>query len=280
MRAFTFAVIALLAVPVIAKPQQPGPADERPAFEAATIKLAMPDAPRNREMPTSPNRLNIPSMTLSWLIYTAYGDGGFNTAMRVTGGPDWVNRTAFAVEGVASANVTPRQRRLMLQRLLEERFALKLRTEVTSVDMNVLVVERRDGTLGPKVKEWNGTCRNGTASQDDDPAMPRCLSGYRPGGITLDGATMFSVAEVLSLPQARALLGGLTGDQTGLKGRYTMDLDYQFAPPRPADPAGAPDFAGPALSTAIREQWGLRIQPGKAPFRLVVIESAQLPTAN
>ena len=85
---------------------------------------------------------------------------------------------------------------------------------------------------------------------------------------------------MLSLPQARALLGGIIGDRTGLKGRYTMDLDYQFAPPRPADPAGAPDFAGPALSTAIREQWGLRIQPGKAPFRLVVIESAQMPTAN
>jgi len=204
----------------------------------------------------------------------------FNTAMRVTGGPDWVNQTAFAVEGVASANVTPRERRLMLQRLLEERFALKLTTKVTTVDMNVLVVERRDGTLGPKVKEWNGTCRNGTPTQDDDPAMPRCLSGYRPGGITLDGATMFSVAELLSLPQGRALLGGMVGDATVLKGRYTMDLDYQFPPPRPANPGTTPEFSGPALSTAIREQWGLRIQPGQAAFRLVVIESAQLPIEN
>jgi uncharacterized protein (TIGR03435 family) len=231
-------------------------------------------------MPTAPNRVYIPSMTLVWLIYTAYGDGGFNTAMRVTGGPDWANSTAFAVEAVASANATPRGRRLMLQRLLEERFALKLTGRVTTVDMNVLVVERRDGTFGPKIKEWNGTCRTGTPTQDDDPAMPRCLSGYRPGGITLDGATMFSVAEVLSLPQGRALLGGMVGDATGLKGRYTMDLDYQFPPPRPADPRATPDFAGPALSTAIREQWGLRIQPGQAPFRLVVIDSAQLPKGN
>jgi len=280
MRAFTVAVIALLAVPVLAEPQQAIPADVRPAFEAATIKLAAPDAPRNRVMPTAPNRVYIPSMSLVWLIYTAYGDGGFNTAMRVTGGPDWANSTAFAVEAVASANVTPRERRFMLQRLLEERFALKLTTKVTTVDMNVLVVERRDGALGPKVKEWNGTCRNGTPTQDDDPAMPRCLSGYRPGGITLDGATMFSVAELLSLPQGRALLGGMVGDATGLKGRYTMDLDYQFPPPRPANPGTTPEFSGPALSTAIREQWGLRIQPGQAAFRLVVIESAQLPIEN
>ncbi len=270
MRAFTFAVMALLAVPVLARPQQANSADVRPTFEAATIKPAAPDAPRNRVMPTAPNRVYIPSMSLVWLIYTAYGDGGFNTAMRVTGGPDWANSTPFAVEAVASANAPPRERRLMLQRLLEERFALKLTTKVTTVDMNVLVVERRDGALGPKVKEWNGTCRNGTPTQDDDPAMPRCLSGYRPGGITLDGATMFSVAELLSLPQGRVLLGSQLGDQTGLKGRYTMDLDYQFA---------QPEFAG-ALSTAIREQWGLRIQPGQAPFRLVVIERAQLPIEN
>ena len=121
-----------------------------------------PEAPRNRVMPTSPNRLYIPSMTLSWLIYTAYGDGGFNTAMRVTGGPDWVNRTTFAVEGVASANATPLERRLMLQRLVEQRFALKLRTDITSVDMNVLVVDRRDSTLGPKVTEWTAPARTGS----------------------------------------------------------------------------------------------------------------------
>ena len=280
MRALTFALIAVLAVPVLAQPQQAIRADVRPAFEAAIIKLAAPDAPRNRVMPTAPNRVYIPSMSLVWLIYTAYGDGGFNTAMRVTGGSDWANSTAFAVEAVASANVTPRQRRLMLQTLLEERFALKLRSDVSSVNMNVLVVERRDGTLGPKVKEWNGTCRNGTPTQDDDPAMPRCLSGYRPGGMTLDGGTMFSVAELLSLPQGRALLGGIVGDETGLKGRYTMDLDYQFPPPRPPDAGAAPEFGGPALSTAIREQWGLKIQPGQAPFRLVVIENAQMPGAN
>jgi hypothetical protein len=40
-------------------------------------------------------------MTLTALIYTAYGDGGFNTAMRVTGGPDWVNRTSYVIEAVA-----------------------------------------------------------------------------------------------------------------------------------------------------------------------------------
>ena len=40
-------------------------------------------------------------MTLTALIYAAYGDGGFNTSMRVAGGPDWITTTAFAVETFA-----------------------------------------------------------------------------------------------------------------------------------------------------------------------------------
>jgi uncharacterized protein (TIGR03435 family) len=91
---------------------------------------------------------------------------------------------------------------------------------------------------------------------------------------------MFSAGEVLSLPQARALLGGLVQDATGLAGRYPMELDYPFALQRPGDPAAPPDFAGPSLSTAVKEQWGLRIVKGQGKFRLVVVESAQLPTAD
>ncbi len=256
----TAAVIAVLAVPAAVIAQREAPAEERPAFEAATVKLAAPDAPaatRNRVMQTSPNRLNIPSMTLTWLIYAAYGDGGFNTSMSVRGGPDWVNRTAFAVEGVASGPATPRQFRLMLQRLLDERFALKIRNVTQTGDVLTLVVDRSDGTLGPKVKKWDGTCppvmpalvfpaprrplqRNGDtfvvgpASEADDPDVPYCPTGYRVGGIIVDGATMSTVAEVLSLPPARALLGTITQDHTGLTGRYTLELDYLFTPsPRP-----------------------------------------------
>jgi uncharacterized protein (TIGR03435 family) len=276
----TVAVIVAFAVGTRVNARQETPAERRLAFEAATIKLAAPDAVRNRVMPSAPNRLNIPSMTLVWLVYTAYGDGGLNTAMRVTGGPDWVNKTAFAVEGVASAPPTPRQKRLMLQTLLEDRFALKLRVETSSANVLTLVLDRPDGKLGAKVKEWDGTCQRGKPTEEDDPAAPRCLSGYLAGKLSLDGATMFSVAEALSLPQGRQLLGNIVVDQTGLKGRYTMELDYQFAPPRPLDPAKPPEFAGPSLFTAVREQWGLRIVPGQGPFKAAVIESARLPAAN
>jgi uncharacterized protein (TIGR03435 family) len=220
---------ALVAVAISVWTSQDA-AQDRPTFEVASVKPAAPDAvPRNQIVPTNPGRLYIPSMTLSWLIYTAYGDGGFNTAMRVTGGPDWVNRTPYAVEAVASGTSTPRELRLMLQPLLEERFALKLRIEIQTIQTNTIVVDRRDGKLGPNVKEWDGTCRSGKPSIEDEPTRPRCPSGYLPGRLFLDGATMFSLAEALSLPQARPLVGGITGDRTGLSGRYTMVLDYDFS---------------------------------------------------
>jgi len=122
--------------------------------------------------------------------------------------------------------------------------------------------------------------QNGPPSELDDPRVAECPSGYRAGGITLDGVTMSTVAEVLSLPPGRALLGTIVADQTSLSGRYTMELDYPFFAQRPADPAAGQGFGGPSLPTAVQEQWGLRLVPGRGPFRAVVIESAQLPAEN
>ena len=96
----------------------------------------------------------------------------------------------------------------------------------------------------------------------------------------VDGATMITVAEMLSLPPARALLGTITQDRTGLTDRYTMELDYPFAPSFPAAPAVPPQSAGPSLSTAVREQWGLRLVPGSGQVTTIVVESAQPPAGN
>ena len=89
-----------------------------------------------------------------------------------------------------------------------------------------------------------------------------------------------TVAELLSLPPARALLGTMTHDRTGLAGRYTMELDFPFPATGPAAAGPPPEFAGPSLSTAVREQWGLRLVPGEGTLKVFVIENAQQPEAN
>jgi len=245
-------------------------APARPAFEAATIKLSTLPLNPFPVTPVAPNRLRVESQSLLQLIYTAYGNGGFNTAMNVSGGPAWARTTGFFVEGVAAQKSTPQQLRNMLQTLLEDRFALKLRREMREGEGLALMVDRADGTLGPKIRPWSGTCLKGAVFEFDEPSRPRCSSGYRPGGITIDGGTFISAAELLGLPQSRRLVGGVPIDRTGLTGRYTMELDYTFPPP--------PD--APSLSTAIKEQWGLKIVPMKVEYPAIVVESAELPTTD
>ncbi len=273
---------ALLAVNILSVPilvaQQP-PVEKSVGFEVATIKLAAPDAAaKNQMLRPSPNRISIPSMTLSWLIYTAYGEG-MNTSVGLRGGPEWRNQTAYAIEAKAPLPSTLHQLQAMLRTLLEDRFGLKVHTDIETGSFFALVLDRSDGKLGPNVHPWDGTCMNGQEpTEDDDPAYPRCLSNYRPSGLLVDGATMFNAAEMLSLPASRTLLGRIVQDRTGLTGRYRMELEYPYNFGRPADPA-APD-SRPSLFTVIREQWAMKLEPAQGPYKVIVVDRAQRPTEN
>lgn len=267
----------LISIPAVLLAQTPL------KFEVATVKPAAPNAVRNRVVPSAPDRLSIPSMNLTWLVYTAYGEG-LGTSYRVTGVPADIDRVSYEIEAKAPQPATQRQLRIMLRSLLEERFALKIHTEVASGDSdNVygLFLNRSDGKLGPNVQPWDGTCNGRSPANEDtdDPYTPKCPSGITPRGIAIEGGTMYSAAEVLSLPQSRALLGTIVQDHTGLTGRYKILLDFPFTQPRLTDPA-APGFAPTTISDAVREQWGLKLERTKGTLNLLVVESAQPPTAN
>jgi uncharacterized protein (TIGR03435 family) len=57
-------------------------------------------------------------------------------------------------------------------------------------------------------------------------------------------------------------------------------LDFQFARPRAVDPAAPPEFSGPSLFTAIREQWGLKLEKAEGTLNVIVVEGARLPAEN
>jgi uncharacterized protein (TIGR03435 family) len=68
-------------------------------------------------------------------------------------------------------------------------------------------------------------------------------------------------------------------DKTGLSG--TFDGELTFAPePLPGFPRLPLSENGLSVFTALREQWGLKLEPERGPIEILVIESAQKPTAN
>jgi uncharacterized protein (TIGR03435 family) len=75
-------------------------------------------------------------------------------------------------------------------------------------------------------------------------------------------------ASISTLLNILTLMGNGPGlDKTGLTGEYDFSLSWD-------------DNAGPDVSTALREQLGLRIDKVKVPVSTFVVDSAQKPTPN
>jgi len=72
-------------------------------------------------------------------------------------------------------------------------------------------------------------------------------------------------------------------DKTELAGIYDIALTWTPDPGleqgAPAGPAGA-ELPGPSLFTAIQEQLGLKLEGGKGPVEVIVLDSAEKPSAN
>ena len=86
---------------------------------------------------------------------------------------------------------------------------------------------------------------------------------------------MQQLADVL-----QALAGRPVADRTGLKGAFDFDLQWTSGPIAPADSTPPPPAEGPSIFTALQEQLGLRLEPGRAPFDVVVIDAVRLPTPD
>ena len=83
---------------------------------------------------------------------------------------------------------------------------------------------------------------------------------------------MIPVAEMLSTQ--RALLGRIVQDRTGLAGPYSIEFEFDF------QTANQPDYAGPSIFTALKEQLGLKLEASKGPLEVLVVESASPPDDN
>lgn len=188
---------------------------------------------------------------LKQLIQIAYGVEDF----QVSGGPAWLGSQWYEIEARApSADASPEEMRRMVRALLEERFHLQLRREEKSFPVFFLEPDQH----GPKLT----------------PRTPGEKSGCTRDNSFVCGLT--SPAELAR--SLRHILGRPVLDRTGLTATYDILLDFDvYAIQGKAAP---PDYSKPALTTALREQLGLRLKPGSADFAVLVIDKVERPAAN
>jgi len=242
-------------------------ANADPGFEVATIKPSAPDGPGKRfgwrggHLITSKTNLND-------LIAFAYG----LHAKQIVDAPAWFGTDLYDIEGKPDTEGLPSMKQLgmMVQKLLADRFKLTFHHDKR--ELSVYVISVASG--GPKMTK-------STASSDDDQGF-----GFKGlGNLTVSNMTM---ADFASWMQS-GVMDRPVVDQTGLTDRYDFQLkwtpdDSQFAQfrtagataPSPSDDPNAP----PSLYTALQEQLGLKMRPGKVPDDIIVIDHVERPSPN
>jgi bla regulator protein blaR1 len=263
----------------------PGTTSKVPAFEVASIKPNK-SATGMSLLRTTPVGFSASNVSLKAVIQHAYGV----EENQILGAPGWLGSERFDIEAKVSSsdtdalhNLNPDQRKLMLQPLLADRFQLKVHTEARDLPVLVLVVAKG----GPKLHEAKpgDTYPNGLKGFDGG-GGPGMMLG-KPGQLTAQGVDLSSVAKQLSMQ-----LGRTVEDKTGLTGKY--DFTLKWTPDRDPSPMpGGPEAGqqGPAATlstdsseasifTAVQEQLGLKLESGRAPVEVLVIDHVEAPSEN
>ncbi len=259
----------------------PASAANAPEFEVASIKPSRPDA-HSSNLNFRPGHLITENLNLRFVLQYAYGlSSGSNDQM--PGGPSWLESARFDIDATESEGLAKqleampteersRVQREMVQRLLAERFQLKIHRETRQLPVDALEVAKGGSKMKPTA----------AAAMADASAPPR-WGGLRHDGrghIEGRGATMEMFTGMLAmLPEVG---GRLVVDRTELQGRY--DFVLQWTPDDGAggfaSGGGGGSEGGPSLFAAMEEQLGLRVAPRKAPVEVLVIDHVEKPSEN
>jgi uncharacterized protein (TIGR03435 family) len=201
---------------------------------------------------------------------------------QIAGGPEWVRTQRFEVQATAEGAPPADRIRLMLQRLLAERFNLQTHVEARTMPRYALVMAREDGRLGPKLRPSAIDC----AATLRDFWAPRPAGCSAPREPRLEGGSMrfmFQGQPIAVLAnRLQPIVGRFVVDKTGLKGPYDIELETELPPLQPGvaeEKFGKPG-EGLALSTVLPDQLGLKLESERGPVEILVIDRVERPTPN
>jgi uncharacterized protein (TIGR03435 family) len=161
--------------------------------------------------------------------------------------------------------LTPEQFQSMQQPILTDRFQLKFHRERKILPVYELVVIKG----GPKFKAITPVEQKSDAG----------VNGVRAGGVSVHNRNMVATGVPLSrlADQLSAQLKRVVVDKTGLAGNYNFQLSWS---PDDAGPPSPDVAAPPDIFTALEEQLGLKLQPGKEEMDTFVIDHVEYPSEN
>jgi len=273
-----------------------------PAFEAASVKPNRSGEQRSG-FATPANRFVATNVELHELIAWAYGEPGPPPELRpdfqMSGGPAWSTIDRFDVEATTGSDVPDGVERTqlkmrLLQTLLAERFKLSVHHETREGPIYALVPANRGGRLGPQLRRSDVDCNammargraNGAAPPPPPPPpaagqVPACGIRILLGGLRIGSQSLPAMARLLSRATGRPVI-----DRTGLDGAFDLSLDFDpsglpaFDRPPGAPPLPADISEKPSMFTALQEQAGLKLEAGRGPIDIVVIDAAEHPAEN
>jgi uncharacterized protein (TIGR03435 family) len=262
-----------------------------PTFEAASVKVSLPApgkaiAMRMNGGPGSndPGRIDWANLPIILALAVAYDVKNYQVS-----GPDWLNTSKFDISATIQKDATKAQFRRMLQKLLAERFQLRLHHENRESLVYALVVTKG----GPKMMESPEELapRDGAPAvvpppgkmQKDEDGFP--LPPARPGAFQSSDGTRIRLRVRQETMAQLAIwltdhLGHPVTDTTELNGKYDFVLTY--APPGGLSGAASASETDSTVDLiGAMQQAGLKLEPKKAPVDTLVIDHMEkMPVEN
>jgi len=256
------------ATPAAAQPAQAPSAMQAasaPAFDVAAIHQHIPEPHEHNSIwsSSSDSHFRAENVNLSTLIHWAFD----MPETRVLNLPGWANSIYFNIDASSDASVDEEMKHLtgtagtlqkkeMVQALLADRFKLVSHTETRELPIYDLIVSK------------------GTPKLGDDKSSGTTINHGRDHLEVQAANSLAVLAEELSKEVGRPVI-----DKTGVAGRYNLKL--RWTPDDSSEPVrgSAPD-APPSIFTALQEQLGLKLEPGKGPVQVLVVDHVEMPSNN
>jgi uncharacterized protein (TIGR03435 family) len=286
-------VLAMSPLRMVAAPQSSTPAASQniPKWEAVSIRRCteppLPVEGRGKGIQVSPDRLTWNCVSVSTLIdmaYSIFAGGKSNLPpypVPIERSPSWADSELYTIDAKSDGAAAPGiMRGPMLQKLLEDRFALKIRRETREGRVYLMTVAKG----GPKIPPFQGGCTPiSLAHPVPIPAgQNSCRATFQAKGAnqTFDDPGFDVDSFALWITRAAGLDGPLL-NKTGLTGYFHFHVEF-LSNRKPGDPGVTPtdDPPYPSIFTALPEQLGLKVEAGKGPREFLVVDHLEKPSQN